>query len=103
MTTLNEGDTLYLICDASNSRPPPIVVWFSSEGVIISTFGSLEIMNIQRSAARIYTCVATQLNSGDTMNSTVNVTVQCKCPNSMYETCTCAQLLCLMGVVECPY
>ena len=90
MTTLNEGDTLHLKCDASNSRPLPILKWFSPEGVIIGTAGNLEIMNIQRSAAGIYTCVATQLQSGDAMNSTVNVTVQCECHDSMFETCTYA-------------
>ena len=78
MTTLNEGDTLYLNCDTSDTRPRPIVEWFNSEGVVVSTAGNLEIMNIQRSAAGIYTCVATLLQSGDTMNSTVNVTVQCE-------------------------
>ena len=39
----------------------------------------LEITNIQESAAGIYTCVATHPLSGATINSTVNVTVQCEC------------------------
>ena len=93
MTILNEGDTLYLICDTSNTRPRPIVKWFNPAGVTISTAGNLEIMNIQRSAAGIYACVATLLDSGDTMNSTVNVTVQCECHDNVNEACTCAQLL----------
>ena len=90
-TTLNEGDTLYLDCDASNSRPLPSVKWFSPEGVNVSNDRFLESMNIQRSAAGIYTCLAIS-RSGATMNSTVNVIVQCKCYDSMYETCTCAQM-----------
>ena len=78
MTTLNEGDTLYLDCDTSNSRPRPSVEWLSPDGVTISITRDLGIMNIQRSAAVIYTCVALS-RSGATINSTVNVTVQCKC------------------------
>ena len=81
MTTLNEGDTLYLNCDTSNSRPRPSVEWFSPEGVMISITRDPEIMNIQRSDAGIYTCV-TLSRFGATMNSTVNVTVQCKCHDS---------------------
>ena len=92
MTTLNEGDTLYLDCDTSNSRPRPSAEWFSLEGVKVSNDRFLESMNIQRSAAGIYTCLAILLRSGATMNSTVNVIVQCKCYDSMYETCTCAQM-----------
>ena len=78
MTTLNEGDTLHLECDTSNSRPRPSVEWLSPEGVNVSNERILEIMNIQRSAAGIYTCVVTHTFSGATMNSTVNVSVQCE-------------------------
>ena len=78
MTTLNEGDTLYLDCDTSNSRPRPSVEWLSPERVVVGITRDLEIMNIQRSAAGIYTCAA-MLHSGATMISTVNVTVQREC------------------------
>jgi hypothetical protein len=78
-TTLSKGDTLYLDCDTSNSRPSPRVEWLSPEGVVVSYDTTLEIMNIQRSAVGIYTCVATRPLSGATMNSTVNVTVQFPC------------------------
>ena len=84
MTTINEGDTLYLDCDTSNSRPRPSVEWLSPEGVNASDGRILEIMNIQRSAAGIYTCIATHTIHGTTMNRTVNVTVQCECYHSMY-------------------
>ena len=75
-TTLNEGDTLYLDCDTSNSTS---VKWFSPEGVNISNDRLFMITNIQRCAAGIYTCVATRSLIKDTMNSTVTVTVQCEC------------------------
>ena len=78
-TTLNEGDTLYLDCDTSNSTFHLSVKWFSHEGVVVSNERILEIMNIQRSATGIYTCVATHPLIEDTMNSTVTVTVQCEC------------------------
>ena len=78
MTTLNEGDTLYLDCDTSNSRPRPSVEWLSPERVVVSNERILEIMNIQRSATGIYTCVALSC-FGATMNITVNITVQREC------------------------
>ena len=78
-TTLNEGDTLDLDCDVSTSSPLPSVKWFSPRGDLISNSGDLEIVNIPRSAMGIYTCVATQLTSGATLNSTVNVIIQCEC------------------------
>ena len=84
MTILNEGDPLYLECDASNSRPRPSVEWFNSEGVNVSNERILEVMNIQRSAAGIYTCVAIHTFSEATMNSTVNVIVQCKYHDSIF-------------------
>ena len=79
MTTLNEGDTLHLECDASNSRPRPRVEWLSPKGAVATNESILEIMNIHRSATGIYTCVATHIFSRATMNSTVNVIVQCEC------------------------
>ena len=81
-STLNEGDTLDLDCDTSNSnlRAGLHVKWFSPEGVVISNERSLDIMNIQESAAGTYTCVVIRFITGATINSTaVNVTVQCKC------------------------
>ena len=85
MTTLNEGDTLYLECDTSNSKPRPTMEWFSPGGVNSTNERIIEIMNIQRSAAGIYTCVATHIFSGATMNSTVNVVVQCECSDSIFK------------------
>ena len=76
-TTLNEGDTLDLDCDVSTSSPLPSVQWFSPQGDLISNSSDLEIMNIQRTAMGVYTCVATQ--SGATLNISVNVIVQCEC------------------------
>ena len=65
----------------STSSPLPSVQWFSPQGDLISDAGVVEIMNIQRSTMGIYTCVATQLESGATLNSTVNVIVQCEYVN----------------------
>ena len=82
-TTLNEGDTLYLDCDASTLKPRASVKWLSPERVVVSNERILEIMNIQRSAAGIYTCVATRARILTT-NITVDVTVQCECHDSIY-------------------
>ena len=85
MTTLNEGDTLYLDCDASTLKPRARVKWLSPERVVVSNGRILEILNIQRSAAGIYTCEATRARILTT-NITVNVTVQCECHNVIHHT-----------------
>ena len=82
ITTLNEGDILYLDCDATTLKPRASVKWLSPEGVVVSKKRILEIMNIQRSSAGIYTCVATQQHILNTTSS-VNVTVQCEHCNSV--------------------
>ena len=81
-TVVNEGGTLILDCDVTNSVPLPNVQWFNPAGQIVAVDTELIIENIQRSQSGTYTCVA--LQSGIDMTSTVDVTVQCKC------VCTCA-------------
>ena len=76
---MDEGDTLSLDCDSSNSAATPPVHWVSSSGEMISNDRSLEIINITRHMAGIYTCVATSINDGSTANTSVNVTVESKC------------------------
>ena len=75
-------------CDTSNSSPLPSVQWLNPQGVMIENDRSLEIKDIQRDAAGVYTCIATSLD-GETLNITVNVTVQCE-----YET----EKLCVYNV-----
>ena len=75
--TVNEGDTLNLDCDASNSRPSPSVAWLNPEGEMVSFSRALIIENIPRDATGTYSCVATL--SGATMTSSESVTVQCEC------------------------
>ena len=96
MTTINEGDTLYLDCDAID--PIINVMWLSPEGIVVSNEMNLVIMNIQRSAAGTYTCEATHKIHGTTRNSTVNVTVQCECLYSVYlYNYTCTKVVCEEG------
>ena len=78
-TTLNEGDTLDLDCDVSTSSPLPSVQWFSPQGDLISNSRDLEIVNIQRIAMGVYTCVATQSEATLNISVNVNVIVQCEC------------------------
>ena len=77
-TTVNEGGNLILDCDISNSQPSPTVAWFGPQGEMLTSQRELEIGNIMRSQAGQYQCVVTETESGDTQNSTVDVTVQCK-------------------------
>ena len=65
-------------CDATNSAPLPSVQWLNPQGVMVSNDRSLEIEDIQRDAAGVYTCVATSDDGEETMNSTTNVIVQCE-------------------------
>ena len=66
-------------CDASNSAPLPSVQWLNPQGVMVSNDRFLEIEDIQRNATGEYTCVATSVDGQETLNSTVNVTVQGEC------------------------
>ena len=78
-TTVNEGGTLNLSCDASNSRPLPPVKWFSPDGESVSNVAQLRIVNITRTLAGNYTCIATHIISGDTMSSSAYITILCEC------------------------
>ena len=79
-TTVNEGDTLHLMCDPTNSRPLPTVQWFSPDGELLSFVIPLEMSNITRSLAGNYTCTATQhiVNTATMMSSSVEVIVHCR-------------------------
>ena len=76
-TVINEGATLNLICNASNSYPLPRVQWFNPDGEMVGDGGFLNIVNIHRNMGGVYTCVASQ-NSATT-SSTISVTVNVPC------------------------
>ena len=75
-TTVNEGDTLRLMCNSNNSRPLPLVNWLSPDGNFLVYGSPLVISNITRSLAGIYTCVVDQFTA--TINSSVEIIVHCK-------------------------
>ena len=73
--SVTEGETLSLLCDVTNSNPPPSVSWITAEGEEVG--GSTVIINdIQRNQAGNYICVATA-EDGSTRTSTTVVTVTC--------------------------
>ena len=76
---MDEGDTLSLDCDSSNTATGPPVHWLSPDGEMISNDRSLIINNITRDMAGTYTCVAASLNTGAVVNTTVNVIVIGEC------------------------
>ena len=78
VTTVNEGDTLELNCDASNSRPLPPVKWLSPDGESVSNVAQLKIVNITRTLSGDYTCIATHIISGNTMSSSAYITILCE-------------------------
>ena len=88
-TTVDEGDTLSLECDSSNSAPLPTVYWLSPDGEMISNSRDLMISNITRDMAGTYICVAISGNTGATMNATVNVIVYNIPPTEMETVCKC--------------
>ena len=79
VTTVNEGDTLELNCDSSNSRPLPPVKWLSPDEESVSISAQLRIAHIARNLTGNYTCIATHIISGDTMNSSAYITILCEC------------------------
>ena len=76
-STVREGYSLSLDCDASNSQPLPSVAWFSPHSTQLSEDRTLSLPSISRDQAGNYSCVATN-SSGATHSSSVTVTVQCK-------------------------
>ena len=79
VTTVNEGDTLNLNCDSSNSRPLPPVKWLSPDEESVSNIVQLRIAYITRTLAGNYTCIATHIISGATMSSSAYITILCEC------------------------
>ena len=77
-TTVNETDTLDIVCDASDSSPLPSTEWTDSQGTVLSTTLQLTIEDIQRNMTGTYVCVATELTTQLILIQSVNVTVQCK-------------------------
>ena len=77
-TTINEGDTLDLRCDTSNSHLQPQGQWFNEDGMLLIDFSRLQIEHIDRSEAGMYTCRTITPNPDDSTNTTVTVVVQCE-------------------------
>ena len=77
-TTINEGDTLDLRCDTSNSHLQPQGQWFNEDGMLLIDFSRLQIEHIDRSEAGMYTCRTNTPNPDDSTNTTVTVVVQCE-------------------------
>ena len=65
-------------CNADNSAPLPSVQWLNPQGVMVTNSRDLEIDDIQRNETGVYTCIATSIVDGETLNSTANVIVQCE-------------------------
>ena len=76
--TINEHDDLVLDCDSSNSNNAPSVRWIGLDGEQVSNDRELEIYDILRSAAGVYTCETLPNNPDNATNNTVQVIVQCK-------------------------
>ena len=77
-TTINEGDTLDLWCDTSNSLLQPQAQWFNGDGLLLTDSARLQIEDIDRSEAGMYTCRTNTPNSDDSTNTTVTVVIQCE-------------------------
>ena len=77
-TTVNEGGTLFLTCDSTNSNREPRAQWFDKDGQVVSPSGLLNILNITRSQAGSYTCRTSPPNDDNSTSTTVTVVVQCE-------------------------
>ena len=83
-TTVSEGDTLHLICDVYNSRPLPSIKWVYPDGQTFTR--DIEISNITRKMSGTYTCIATHTFSDSTVNTSVHITILCKCVKVHFQT-----------------
>ena len=77
-TAINEGDTLDLRCDTSNSFLQPHAQWFNGGGIFLTSSSRLQIEDIDRTGAGMYTCRTNTPNPDDSTNTTVTVVVQCE-------------------------
>ena len=77
-TTVNEGDTLSLNCDSSNSNRLPPVMWFNQTHDVVSNTAQLTLPDIMRSQAGNYTCQTSPPNPDNSTSSSVDVVVKCK-------------------------
>ena len=75
-TTVNEGSTLSLNCDSSNSNQQPPVTWFYQTNDVSNT-AQLTLPDIMRSQAGNYTCQTSPPNRDNSRSSSVDVVVQC--------------------------
>ena len=75
-TVVDEGGTLNLICNASNSNPLSSVHWLNPAGEMVGDGGFLDIVNIHKSRGGTYTCLASLNSSIAAINTTVTVTIQ---------------------------
>ena len=76
-TTVNEGGTLSLNCDSSNSNGLPPVQWFYQTNDVVSNAALLTLPDIMRSQAGNYTCQTLPPNPDNSRSSSVDVVVQC--------------------------
>ena len=75
-TVVDEGGTLNLICNASNSNPLPSVHWLNPDGEMAGDGGYLDIGSVHKDIGGTYTCVASQNSTTMISNVSVNVIVQ---------------------------
>ena len=75
-TSIAEGRYLYVVCNAI-SNPNAAYRWTNSSGRIISNARILVLPTIQRSDAKIYTCIANNSAGLETMSSLM-IDVQCE-------------------------
>ena len=62
----------------STSSSLPSVQWFNPEGDLISNSRDLKIMNIQRCAMGVYTCVATQFGTKRNISVEIDIIELCE-------------------------
>ena len=75
VTSVNEGGTLSLNCDSSNSNQQPPVQWMSPQNTVVSSEAQLTLPNIMTSQAGTYTCVTAPPDPADSASNSVEVVV----------------------------
>ena len=75
VASVNEGGTLSLDCDSSNSNQQPPVQWMSPQNTVVSSEAQLTLPNIMTSQAGTYTCVTSPPDPADSASNSVEVVV----------------------------
>ena len=76
--TVQEGDSLAVNCTLIRGSPEPVLRWGRCGGEVVQESPLLSLLQVQRSQAGCYQCLADNGYSQEPVTRDVTVIVQCK-------------------------